>query len=204
LAWFPPFLVGWLLAGGLLVGGATLLAGCATVLAERTPFRATDDLVTTTPRYLVEAGHSELVSPPAGVRFALELQAVRETPARGTPSQHYELLLTVTRRRTAAIPGEAAGIPGKVAAVPGAAVPWEADVHGCELVDDEGVTLRPAQILRQTPAATSGQALITTTHQLIFDLPLSYRPQRIGRLTVHWALVAPPRPPVRISSRFQR
>ena len=180
LAWFPPFLAGW-----FLVGCTTVLVGCATVLAERTPFRATDDLVTTTPRYLSEAGHSELVSPPAGVRFALELQAVRETPARGTPSQRYELLLTVTRRQTKP-------------------TPWEADVHGCELVDDEGVTLRPAQILRQTPAATSGQALITTTHQLIFDLPLSYRPQRIGRVTVHWALVAPPRPRIRISSRFQR
>ncbi|MHC5072728.1 MAG: hypothetical protein ACYTGO_19830 [Planctomycetota bacterium] len=157
-AWFPPFLVVW------------LLTGCASVLAERTAFRATDDLVTTTPRYLVEAGHSELVSPPAGVRFALELQVVRETPARGTPSQRYEA----------------------------------ADVQGCELVDDEGITLRPAQIFRKTPAATNEQAVVTTTHQLIFDLPLSYRPQRIATVTVHWALVAPSRPPVKISSRFQR
>ncbi|MHC4853074.1 MAG: hypothetical protein ACYTF5_13755, partial [Planctomycetota bacterium] len=113
------------------------------------------------------------------------------------PSQRYELLLTVTRSRTAAAPGEAAATSGEATA-------WAADVQGCELVDDEGITLRPAQIFRKTPAATNEQAVVTTTHQLIFDLPLSYRPQRIATVTVHWALVAPSRPPVKISSRFQR
>jgi len=164
----------------LLLVLMVFLVGCGTVV-ERTPFRPTDDLVTTTPRTLVEAGHSTVVSPPAGVRFTLQLEIVRETPDEDMPAQHYELAMTVTSE------GD---------------IPWEADVHGVELVDDEGSTLSPpSKILRRQPTSTAGT---TTSHLLIFYLPLSYQPRRIGRVTVHWMLVAAKHPPIRISSRFRR
>ena len=156
------------------------LMGCGT-LVERTPFQPTDDLVTTTPRTLVEAGHSVVISPPAGAHFTLELQTVRETPRRGIPAQYYELLVTV------ACDG---------------AVSWQADVHGIELVDDEGSTLSPSKILRRRPHLDAEDQ--TTSHLLIFDLPLSYQPRRIARVTIHWALVAPQHLPIRISSRLRR
>lgn len=159
-----------------------MFVGCGTVV-DRTPFRPTDDLATTTPRALVEAGHAPVVSPPAGVRFALALEAVRETPREGAPGQHYELLVTVT-------------CEGEVA--------WEADLDRIELVDDEGSTLRPSTIRRRLPDSAAPHAATTTSHVLIFDLPVSYRTRQIGRVTVHWVLVAPQRPPIRISSRFRR
>jgi hypothetical protein len=162
---------------GCLVLSPLLLAGCGTVV-ERTAFRATDDLVTTTPKNLAEAGHSTVVMPPPGVRFTLELQAVRETPRKGPATQHFELVLTVTNE-------------GRV--------PWAADVHGIEVVDYFGATFRPSQVLRRPPA----KGTHTTTHLLRFDLPVSYRPHHNLRVTVHWALVAPGRK-VRISSRFRR
>ncbi len=162
------------------------LCGCSSVL-ERMPFHALDDLATTTPRNLAEAGHSETASTPAGVRFTLELQWVRETPPGGMASQRYELLLTVARDETQ-----------------GQATAWEPDVHGCTLVDDESHVFRSSQVLKQLPGVRGGEAVITTVHQLRFDLPLSYQPRRIARVTVHWVLVAPQHPPIRISSRFRR
>jgi hypothetical protein len=157
---------------------ALSLVGCGTVV-DRTPFRADADLAATSPRELAEAGHSSVISPPAGVRFALELDAVRETPRQGIPSQHYELLLTVTNA------GD---------------VPWAADLDRIELVDDQGATLKPAEVLRRTAEAkTPG----TTSHLLIFDLPLSYEPRHIARVVVHWALVASGQTPIRIASRFR-
>lgn len=160
-----------------MVLSPVLLAGCAAVV-ERTPFRATDDLVTTTPRYLAEAGHSTVVSPPPGVRFSLALEVVQESPRKGPPSQRYELTVTVTRE----------------------GLPWAADVHGVELVDDQGATLRPTQVLRQASPRNDP----TTSHLLCFDLPVSYQARGVQRVTVHWALVAPGRPPVRVSSLFRR
>ena len=157
--------------------------GCGTVV-ERMPFRPTGDLATTTPRSLVEAGHSEAVSPPAGVRFTLQLEVVRETPREAPPTQHFELTLKLTQ-----LPGPDAG-------------PWQADLHGAELVDDEGRTFKASEVLRQEPTGTTAQARLDHSYRVIFDLPLFYEPRRITRATVHWALVAPPRR-IQISSRFR-
>ena len=161
-----------------------LLAGCSTV-SERTPFRAVDDLRTTTPRHLAEAGHADVVLPPAGVRFALELEAVHETPRRGMASQRYELTLHVEQD-------------------PGLAASWRPDVHGCRLVDDEGHTLAPAQIHRQVGGDQEPGDASQSVHKIRFDLPLSYRVRQISRVTVHWSLIATGRKPARISSRFVR
>ena len=145
-----------------------------------------DDLRTTTPRHLAEAGHADVVLPPSGVRFALELEAVRETPRRGIASQRYELTLRVEQD-------------------PGLAVSWRPDVRACQLVDDEGHTLAPApQILRQVGGDREPGDANHSVHKVTFELPLSYRIRQISRVTVHWSLIAPGRKPARISSRFVR
>ncbi len=169
--------------------GICFLWGCGTVV-ETTPFRPIGDLATTNPRSLVEAGHSTAVSPPPGVHFTLQLQVIRETPNKGPQTQHYELLLTLRQ-----LPGPDAG-------------QWQADLHGADLVDDEGRTLRASQVLRQpseTRFVPSRQTMTFDSYRVIFDLPLSYQPRRITRATVHWALVleAGSRR-IPISSRFQR
>jgi len=151
--------------------------GCGSVV-DRTPFRPTDDLVTPSPRSLVETGHSSVVSPPQGVHFALTLAAVRETPRQGVPTQRYELQIAVTCQ------GD---------------VPWKADVDQIELVDDVGTVLRPGGIARNPTEAADG----TTTYMVTFALPPSYRVREVTRVTVHWALVNPQRRAVRISSRFR-
>lgn len=174
---------------GWLVAWSGVLVACGTV--ERTPFRASDDLVTATARNPRRDGHSLPVSLPTGIRFNLDLAAVRETPRKGVPAQRFELLLTVS-------------CTGREV--------WAADVHNVELVDDEGLTLRPAQVLRRSSGTTgtSGTAP-TTSHLLIFELPFSYRLRQIGRVTVHWALTesllsheSPRHPPLWISSSFRR
>ncbi len=166
--------------------GICFLWGCGTVV-ETTPFRPIGDLATTNPRSLVEAGHSTAVSPPPGVHFTLQLQVIRETPNKGPQTQHYEMLLTVRQ------PGPDAG-------------QWAADLHGADLVDDEGHTLRASQVLRQpseTRSVPGRRKMAFDSYRVIFDLPLSYQPRRVTRATVHWALAAGSGR-IPISSRFQR
>ncbi|MEE9126640.1 MAG: hypothetical protein V3U11_05830 [Planctomycetota bacterium] len=166
--------------------GICFLWGCGTVV-ETTPFRPIGDLATTNPRSLVEAGHSTAVSPPPGVHFTLQLQVIRETPNKGPQTQHYEMLLTVRQ------PGPDAG-------------QWAADLHGADLVDDEGHTLRTSQVLRQpseTRSVPGRRKMTFDSYRVIFDLPLSYQPRRVTRATVHWALAAGSGR-IPISSRFQR
>ena len=114
----------------------------------------------------------------------MDLAFVQSTKP-STPTQHFEMILWVTRDEDCPIP-------------------WEADVHAVELVDDEGRTLRPARISRLRPRHQTAEAVVLSTHKLEFNVPMAYRLRRIAYVTAHWTIVAESQPPTRISSRFRR
>ena len=165
---------------------SVLPGGCANFV-QSTPFETVDHLHTTTPRTLAEGGHSSQALPPAGTSWQLALSGVTTDSTRGIPSRHYQLDVVLVDRRSTEAPD----------------APLRLVLHNAALVDDEGRAFAPTEIITLDEDDNPSSSRGVRRYRVRFDVPLTYRFQRVARATLHWGVQRGDGRVMNVSSRFR-